>query len=136
MWRIARSTPASARYWQRNPSIAVEARSVSPRTVLAREKAMAESAAESQRTARRAPPRAGVRRLEIAIIKNRVTVHVDRCRNADGFEVRGNRIKRRHGNTDAERPLGGYRDGTPIRQFRSRRLFEIGTTAEGQTVGE
>src|SRR5580704_15141986 len=53
---MARSTEPEARYQARRPSAEEATRSVSERTLVATEKAIAARAAESHRTANRAPP--------------------------------------------------------------------------------
>src|SRR5579864_1472249 len=86
--RIARRSAPLARYWLRSASTAVAARSVSPRTVLASEKAMMDRAAESQRTARSAPPRRDGG-LVIDIHHVRRTAGADGRRNGEWPQVGG-----------------------------------------------
>src|SRR5690242_5491397 len=106
MCRAARSIAPRAMKYARVSSSAVEARSVSPRTLLAKARPMAERAAVSQRTVRRAEPRhtRDCPRLERLINIEGVRIACDVHRRRDGGDPGFSRLhfERRHSNTHAQ----------------------------------
>src|SRR5947209_5560929 len=94
------------------PSTAVEVRSVSPRTVLAKEKAIAESASERHMTASNALPRAGAGFLIVGIFEDGI---------AGDMNLRCHRDRPQAGNFFIERPHFDANRPRPFRQRPSRR---------------
>src|SRR5580698_788012 len=99
---MPRSTDPSAKYHVRKPLEAEATRSVSDRTLVATENAIAARAAASQRTASKAPPRSELRpaipgaSLRICIGHIDIAINVNRNRDAHQRQARRVRNQRRH----------------------------------------
>src|SRR5437764_1136007 len=111
------------------PSTAVETRSVSPCTVLATEKAIAESASDSHSTASSALPR-----LSVGVVRIRKPVHMDLRRHGKRTQTRNIVVERRHLDPYRGRPSGRRPQRAPLRIRRRRRLLLIRETAQRQPV--
>src|ERR1017187_7066509 len=107
MWSAARSMAPRAMKYDFVSSTAVAARSVSPRTLPATARAMAESAASSQRTMSRAEPRrrAHARGILLPIEVGAPCIAVDRQRGRyRGYvQRRGGTVEGRHFDSYAQR---------------------------------
>src|SRR5579864_2245632 len=110
----------------------MEVRSTSPRTVLASEKAMAESAAASHSTASSAEPRPFG--LLVVIVRSRVTIDMHGGRDGYWFQTRWIRIERRHLNADRKRPSQQNPVGPPSLQLRAKHRLEVRKAAVGEAV--
>src|SRR5579872_7502903 len=123
--------------------MAVEARSDSPWTVVARENAIAESARESHSTASSALPRldgqakACPTLLEVHIIENRKPAHMNLRRHRDRPQPADILIERPHLHADRCRPPRRQRpEGRPPDRRGRRRNLLIHEPAERELVGQ
>src|SRR5260370_4482328 len=114
-------------------STAVEVRSVSPRTVVASENAMAESASESQSTASRALPRWLIF-LVVIIFEGRVAVHMDLRGHAHRPQTEILFIERSHFDANGARPSRQHPQRRPLDGRGRRRRLLVGGAAERKAV--
>src|SRR4051794_9899260 len=128
----ARSMAPRAMKYAFTSSTLVAARSVSPRTLFATARPIADSAAVSQRTVSSAEPDL----LCIAVVQTRIAVHGKRNGYRGHVEFRSRRFHRRHFDADTKGQAALLPVRPPKLERRNHQRFQIREAAVGQPVGQ